>query len=177
MRTIVAPIVMLSMLSVATFASAAGPARPGLWEMTVKSDAMKHMPKIPAEQMEQMRKLGITIPQMQDGAMVTKVCISKQMAERDQPPFMAQSQAGCQPRNYHHSGSSYALDIVCDGPMMKGEGKAKGTFSSPESFASTYDFKGSAQGRPVNQHQEASGKWLSADCGSVKPVEELLPKK
>jgi hypothetical protein len=60
---------------------------------------------------------------------------------------------------------------------MKGEGKARGTFAGGEKFTSTYDFNGSMHGQPVSQHQESSGKWLGADCGSVKPLDELLPKK
>lgn len=176
MRIFAIPTLMLSLLSVSTATFAAGQIKPGLWEMTVKSDAMKNMPQIPPAQMEQMRKMGINIPQMKDGAMVTRVCISKQMAERDQPPVMAQNEAGCQAKNYQHSGTGYSLDIVCNGPM-KGEGKARGTFAGSESFTSTYDFKGTMQGQPVSQHQDTSGKFLSADCGSVKPIEDLIPKK
>ena len=66
--------------------SAAGPMKPGLWEMTMKSDAMKNMPKITPAQMQQMRKMGIKMPQMQDGGMVTRVCISNEMAAFEQPP-------------------------------------------------------------------------------------------
>jgi hypothetical protein len=176
MRIFAVPTLVLSLLSVSVAASAAGQIKPGLWEMTVKSDALKSMPQIPPAQMEQMRKMGINIPQMKDGAMVTRVCISKQMAERDQPPVMAQNEAGCQAKNYQHSGTGYSLDIVCNGPM-KGEGKARGTFASSESFTSSYDFKGTMQGQPVSQHQDSSGKFLSADCGDVKPIDGLLPQK
>lgn len=151
--------------------------KPGLWEMTMKSDAMKNMPKIPPEQMEQMRKMGITIPKMQDGSITSKVCISKEMAERDQLPQTSQKESGCQSKNYQRTGSNYTVDIVCDGPDMKGEGKVKGKFSGNESFSSTYDFKGTAQGLPINQRHESSGKWLGADCGNVKPLSESIQKK
>jgi hypothetical protein len=176
MRIFAISTLMLSLLSVSIAAFAAGQIKPGLWEMTVKSDAMKHMPQIPPAQMEQMRKMGINIPQMKDGAMVTKICISKQLAARDQLPVMTQNEAGCQTRNYQQNGTGYTLDIVCNG-LMKGEGHARGTFSGGERFTSTYDFKGTMQGQPVNQHQDTSGKFLSADCGSVKPIEDLIPKK
>jgi hypothetical protein len=53
---------------------------------------------------------------------------------------------------------------------MKGEGKAKGTFTGTDRFTSTYDFKGTMDGQPVNQHHDSSGKWLSAECGNVKPA-------
>jgi hypothetical protein len=176
MRQLFATLLMLSLFPIAAVA-AADQTRPGLWEMTMKSDAMKNMPQIPPEQMEQMRKMGINIPQMKDGGMVTKVCITRQMAERGHPPAMADKETGCQTRNYQRSGSGYSADVVCDGAMMKGEGKVKGNFSGNESFTSTYDFKGTMHGQPVSQHQETSGRWLAADCGSVKPVDQPMPKK
>jgi hypothetical protein len=149
--------------------------KPGLWEMTMKSDMMKQMPKISPEQMEQMRGMGIQIPQMQDGAMVTRVCITREMAARKQMPDMGANETGCQPKNHERSGSSYSVDIVCDGPHMKGEGKVEGRFSGGDSFTSTYDFNGTMHGTPVNQHHETSGKWISADCGNVPPL-DVIPK-
>ena len=168
-------ILLLSMLPAAAWA--AGQTRPGLWEMTIRSDAMKNMPKISPEQMEQMRRMGINMPQMQGNGMVTKVCISREMAERDELPAMAQREAGCQVRNMQRNAGGYSMDIVCDGPVMKGEGKAKGSFSGDSSFTSTYDFKGSMHGQPVDQHHETSGKWLSADCGNLKPIGNPMPGK
>jgi hypothetical protein len=157
-------------------ALAAGQMKPGLWEMSMKSDAFKAMPKMSAQQMEQMRKMGVNMPQVQDGAMVTKVCITKEMAEREQPP-MEHNGLGCQPKNFQRSGNAYSGDIVCDGATMKGTGKVKGVFAGDAGFTSTYDFKGTAHGQPVSQHSETSGKWLAADCGSVKPVAEMHPAK
>lgn len=151
--------------------------KPGLWEMTMKSDAMKNMPKIPPEQMEQMRKMGINVPQMTDGGIVNKVCITKKMAESAQAPGMDKNGMGCQTKNYQRSGGSYSADIVCNGADMKGEGKIKGVFSGDSSFSSTYEFKGTAHGQPINQRHESSGKWLAADCGNVKPVGDMMPKK
>jgi len=155
-------------LSASGAALAAGAMKPGLWEMTMKSDAMKAMPAMSPKQMEQMRKAGVNMPQMSDGGMVTKVCISKEMAERDQP--MVREESGCQMKNYKRTGSSYSMDMVCDSAQMKGTGTVKGTYQGDSAFSSTYDFKGTAHGQPVNQHSETSGKWLAADCGNVKPA-------
>jgi Protein of unknown function (DUF3617) len=180
MRKVSRFILSLPMLSAAAFAWAAGQTKPGLWEMTIRSDAMKNMPKMSPEQMEQMeqmRRMGINMPQMQGNGMVTKVCISKEMAESDELPAMAQKEAGCQVRNMQRNAGGYSMDIVCDGSGMKGEGKAKGSFSGDSSFASTYDFKGTMHGQPVDQHHETSGKWLSADCGNIKPIGNLMPGK
>jgi hypothetical protein len=153
----------------ANAAWAEGQMKPGLWEMTMKSNAMKHMPKIPPEQMEQMRRMGMNVPDFKDGGMVSKVCVTPQMAARD-APGMDQMETGCQAKNMKRSGNSYSADIVCTGAAMKGNGKVSGSFSGKDRFSSTYDFKGTVQGQPVSHHQETSGRWLGADCGSVKPM-------
>jgi hypothetical protein len=170
------PLFLLSAICCST-GWAAGPMKPGLWEMTMKSDTVKSMPKISPQQMEQMRRMGINMPQMQDGAMTMKMCITREMAERDQAPPQGRNDSECQSRNFQRSGSNYSVDIVCDGPHMKGEGKGHGTFSGNESFTSVYDFKGTAGGRPVTQHHETTGKWLGADCGDVKPMGNFMDRK
>lgn len=177
MRKTAVSIFMFSILCSSATVWAAGQIKPGLWEMNVKSDAFKNMPKIPPEQMKQMREMGVNMPQMQDGGMVSKMCITKEMAERDEAPQMNQKESGCESKNYKRSGNTYSLDIVCDGPDMKGTGKVKGTYASNERFSSSYDFKGTAHGQPINHQQEATGKWLGADCGSVKPLDQPVKKK
>jgi len=175
MRTTAITLLLFSMLSASAFA--ANQMKPGLWEMTMKSDAMKNMPKIPPEQMEQMRKMGMNVPQIQDGAMVHKVCITKEMTDGKQPPGMEKNEMGCETKNMQQSGNSYSADVVCNSAQMKGNGKVKGTFSGDTAFSSSYDFKGTMHGQPVNQRHENSGKWLSADCGSVPPAGGMMPKK
>lgn len=177
MRKTAISILTLSLLGCSATVWAAEQTRPGLWEMTIKSDAFKDIPQMPAEQLQKMREMGINIPQMQDGGMVSKVCITREMAERDDVTPMNQKESGCQSRNYQRIGNAYTLDIVCNGPDIKGTGKMKGTYSGSERFSSTYDFKGTAHGQPVNHRQESSGKWLAADCGSVKPLDQPAEKK
>ncbi len=169
-------IALFSLCTVSATVSAAERMKPGLWSMTIKSDAMKNMPKIPPEQMEAMRKMGVNMPQMQDGGMVVKVCMTKDMVERDQPP-VGQNDSGCQMKNFKRSGDSYSMDMQCDGPNFKGTGTIKGSNSSNESFTAASDFKGTAHGQPANHHQETTGKWLAADCGDVKPMHDMMPKK
>jgi TolA-binding protein len=166
-------VLLVSLACASVTATAADKMKPGLWAMTMKSDMMKNMPKLSQEQqaqMEKMREMGIKIPQMDANGMSTNVCISKEMAERDRPPEMNHKETGCESKNFERSGSSYSVDIVCDGQNMKGTGKVKGTFSGSDSFSSTYDFKGVAHGKPVDQHMESAGKWISADCGDVAPL-------
>jgi hypothetical protein len=175
MRMTTISIVMFALLS-SSAAMAAGQMKPGLWDMSIKSDAMKNVPKMSPEQLAMMKKHGVNLPQMQDGAITSKVCISREMAERDNS-FMDRQESGCETKNYKRSGSTFTADIVCDGPQMKGAGKVNGTFAGNESFSSNYAFKGVAHGQPIDMKQETSGKWLSADCGQVKPADQMVKKK
>ncbi|HVL75571.1 MAG TPA: DUF3617 domain-containing protein [Noviherbaspirillum sp.] len=142
--------------------------KPGLWEMTVKSDAMKNMPQMPPEQVEQMRKMGIEVPQFKNGAMVSRVCITPQMAAQGAAGF-EKYDSGCVAKNRQVSGNGYKADIVCTGAALNGSGKVSGTYSGGDKFSSSYDFKGTSHGQPVSHRQDSAGRWLGADCGSVKP--------
>lgn len=163
----VAACAMLAALGTHSWASET--MKPGLWEMKMQSDAMKKMPKIPPEQVEQMRRMGMNVPQFEDGGMVTKVCITPQMAAQ-KTPGMEMMESGCEAKNMQRNASGYKADIVCTGGAMKGEGKMVASFTGNERFSSTYDFKGSMHGQPVSQRAETSGRWIAADCGSVKPL-------
>lgn len=61
--------------------SKTSPMTPGLWELKMESDIMKNVPrpKISPQQAEQMRKMGIKMPEQSDGGMVMKVCYTKEM--------------------------------------------------------------------------------------------------
>jgi hypothetical protein len=157
-------------------AQAVGKMKPGLWEMSIKSDAMKAMPKMSPEQMEQMKKMGINMPMMEDGVIKTKVCISKEMAEQDPTSAAYQGHSNCTPKNVVQNGNDYSMDLICDSPELKGVGAVKGSFNGSDTVRSSYDFKGTAHNRPVNHHTETTGKLLSSDCGDVKPV-GIFPKK
>jgi hypothetical protein len=164
--------VLLLSLVLPFTAGAAATLKPGLWEMAMKSDMVKEMPKLTPEQLAQIKKMGIEMPQMQNGAVVTKVCITPEMAERNQTPDMG-GQHECKAGKQNRSGDMYTVNLICDGPNIKGEGVIKGTIVGGERVNSTYDFSGTSLGKPVKQHHETSGKWLGADCGNIKPIGEL----
>jgi hypothetical protein len=156
---------------------AAGKMKPGLWEMSMRSDAMQAMPQIPPEQRAKMKAMGVEIPNMQGGAIIHKVCVSKEMAEQDQPQVTQNNHSMCKPQNMNQSGNGYTMDLICDSPELKGIGTVRGIFNGSENIRSVYDFKGTSRNRPISQHMETTGKWLSADCGDVKPVSNFQKKK
>lgn len=166
--------------SLITATQAAEHLKPGLWEMSTKMDSMKAMPKIPPEQLEQLKKMGIAIPESRDGAIITKVCFDKQMAERDpkdaQDHLPPEARQECKSQNFSFQGASYSGEVICNGQNIQGKGTISGKYGG-DSMSSVYDFNGVANGKPMKQHIENQGKWLSADCGNVRPVSDYLPKK
>lgn len=174
MRALILAMPMLLSLSLsAPPAVAAEQMRPGLWEIQTESDALRYLPPIPPTQLEQMRRMGIDVPTIQDNRIVTRVCISKEMAQSQQLPMIDKNETGCEMKNHQQSGGEYSADMVCDNPQMKGKGTVKGKLTSTERFESTYAFDGTVQGMPVKHTQSGSGKWMAADCGDVKPLDEI----
>ncbi|MCH8620701.1 DUF3617 domain-containing protein [Undibacterium sp. TS12] len=173
MHTAMRIILVSAILLNAATCAAADKMKPGLWEMTTKSDAMKAMPKIPPEQLEKMKQMGVKMPDMQNGAMVHKVCFTKEMVDQDKPPASGREQH-CQNKSFNRSGNTYTAEIVCESPDMKGTGTVKGSMT-PDSVNSIYDFNGTSRGKPINQHMETTGKWLGSDCGDTKPFP--MPQK
>lgn len=148
--------------------SNASPMNPGLWEITMQSDQMRQQPKISPQQAEQMKKMGITVPETRNGGMVMKVCYTKEMlAQREIPA--TQNDQECKPTNMNRSGNSFSGQIVCSGPNMKGTGTMQGTMAST-SFQTNTSFTGTMGDQPVSHKTQVSGTYLGANCGDVKPI-------
>jgi Protein of unknown function (DUF3617) len=166
--------VFASSFTMSTANSADNIMRPGLWEITASSDLLWFLPQISPDQMQSLKYLaeqyGVDMPQIQMGDAISKACITQEMADQQNLPIFYQNQLGCITKNATRIGNKYRLDFTCSGPQFKGNGTAEGTFSSPESFLGRTEFDGVAQGSPVNEHADISGRWINVSCGTVKPL-------
>lgn len=87
-------IMLLIGCSVATLPSvfADSVIRPGLWEVTTKSDLLQLIPHVPAEQMQQITRLakqyGLEMPQISNGAANSTMCITPEMAKQEVPSYL-----------------------------------------------------------------------------------------
>ena len=164
----------ISLLLAASSASSAesGTIRPGLWELTTTSLLLALVPQIPADTMQKLTSLakqhGFDMPQVQNGAARSKVCITPEMTEQEIPAYFHQTQLGCSAQNTTRTGSIYRTELVCANAQFKGNGTAEGTFTSPESFSGQTQFNGVFQGNPFDEHADVTGRWVSASCGPVK---------
>ncbi|HYF20691.1 MAG TPA: DUF3617 domain-containing protein [Ramlibacter sp.] len=154
--------------------------KPGLWEMQHKAggdsklgEAMEQMRKemanMPPEQRKQMEAMmsrsGVQVQQGPGGGMSARVCLTKEMAERNEVPA---SQGDCKITRQQRSGNTLTMAFTCTNPPSSGESQV--TFHSPESYAMKTTATTTVEGKAERMTMEGSGKWLSADCGSVKPV-------
>lgn len=149
--------------------------RPGLWEVTTSSDLLWLVPQIPPDQMQNIKDLakdyGFDMPQIQNGAAVSNVCITQEMANQKNPPVFYQNQLGCTTKNSTRIGNNYKMDFVCTSPELNGNGIAEGAINNTENFSGKTKFNGTAQGNPVNEQADVNGKWVNASCGTVKPLQ------
>lgn len=174
MRKTLLALVFASSFMMSTANSADINMRPGLWEITTTSDLLWFAPQISPDQMKNLKDLaeqyGVDMPQIQMGEATSKACITQEMADQKNLPIFYQNQLGCNTKNGTRIGNKYRLDFICSSPQLKGNGTAEGTFTSPENFLGRTEFDGFAQGNPVNEHADISGRWINSSCGTVKPL-------
>jgi hypothetical protein len=143
--------------------------RPGLWEITTTSMLLGLMPQIPPDQMRNLTNLakqyGLEVPQIRNGAATSRICITRQMAEQEIPSYFHAPNLGCGVKNAVREKNSYKMDLVCVDSLLKGDGRAEGTFATPETFSGWTIFNGKLQNTPVSENADTSGRWISANCG------------
>ena len=164
-------------------ASAQQKMRPGLWEhsMSMKSQsgqmeaalgaaqrALASMPPAQRKQLEQMlaeQGLGLG-----SGAQdqTVEVCITPEQADLDHIP----QQDGCTQKVQRVGASTIQVSFSCQGgqgqPATRGEGTV--SFQSPTSYVGDFKIQTSINGKPEQIDMEHTGRWLSSECGAIRPV-------
>jgi hypothetical protein len=159
--------------------AAAQTMKPGLWEINNKmgggqmdqamSEVQKQLAQMPPEQRKQMEAMmaqrGVKMVPGTGGGMTVQACITREMAERNDVPM----QNGCTSTQQKKSGNRMQFTFRCTNPPSSGEGEV--TFT-PDSYTSHTTVKTTVQGELQTMTMDATGKWLKADCGSVKPMQQ-----
>ena len=171
-------------LAAACLPVAAQSMKPGLWEIHNKmqggqmdqamADMHRQMAQMSPQQRKQMEaamaQQGIRMaPSSGGGGMAVQMCFTKEMVERNDPPM----QDGCKVTQNQRSGNTQKFAFSCSNPPSSGEGEV--TYSGPEAYSSRMTVKTAAGGRTESTTMESRGRWLKADCGTVKPM--AVPKK
>jgi hypothetical protein len=152
---------------------------PGLWEHSVKFKSQSgemearraHMQAeiaaLPPERRkmveEMMAKKGMSL----DGQSTTlRICVTKEQAERMEP--LPINREECKQDVVSRTSSSMKVKWTCGGENpSNGEGEIR--FSSDKAFTGRAVVNSLHEGKPDRMDVESVGKWVSADCGSIKP--------
>lgn len=156
--------------------------KPGLWEMNTKmqSDngqvemamamAQKHMANMSPEQRktvdQMMAKNGISLSSGNGGGVVAKLCVTKEMVAQNMVPM--QQHGDCTSTHSALVGNTMKVAFTCTRPPSSGEGQV--VFAGDRAYTTTMNVTSSAGGRPETMHINATGTWLAADCGDIKPL-------
>jgi hypothetical protein len=169
------------LLAAVSLAAQAQSIKPGLWEMQTKMQsgsgeiekAMAQMQQQMAAMTPEQRKMmqdmmgkqGVGIGAAGPGGMSVKVCMTKEMVERNEIPVQ---QGECKTTQSPRSGNSMKFSFSCTQPPSSGEGEV--TFVSPQAYTSKVTLNTTASGKAERMTVDSQGKWLSAECGAIKPL-------
>jgi Protein of unknown function (DUF3617) len=176
-HALAAPALLLSLAASLTQVQAqAQQMQAGLWEYghsmkTQSGQAEKamaqmqqQMASLPPEQRKMMEKMmadqGVAFGPT---GQTVRVCVSKEDAAREEIPM----QDGCTQKT-KRNGNTYQISFSCAQPPSSGEGKV--VFSSPTAYTGDFTVKVQEQGRTELMQMKQTGKWVSADCGTLKPA-------
>ena len=155
--------------------------KPGLWEVThsmksssgemekAQAQAQQQMANMPPEQRKMMEKMmaehGVKFGAGGPGGMSARTCMTKEMVERNEMPTQ---RGDCKTTKQQRSGNTMHIAFTCTNPPSNGEGQF--TIVSPEAYTMTMVVNSSVNGKPETMNMNGSGKWLSSDCGNLKPM-------
>lgn len=170
---------LLSLVIFGTQLLQAAPAmRPGLWENTVSiktqsgqmekamSEMEKQMASMPPEQRKMMEKMMASqgVSKSPQGNTI-KTCISKEDAQEG---YVPPSDGRCTQEIIRRSGNTMQVKFSCAGnPPSSGEGEY--TFNN-NTYTGKMTVRTTTQGHTEVVQMNQSGKWLSDNCGTIKPV-------
>jgi hypothetical protein len=155
--------------------------KPGLWEIQSKvggnpqmeqqmaqmQQQMANMPPAQRKMMEDMMaQQGLNLKVGKGGAMAVKVCITPEMAARQEMP--SQTEGDCKTQIGARTGNTMKVNFTCTNPPSSGEGTY--TFRGDTGYDMAMRFKTVNDGKPTNMTMTGTGRWLGADCGKVKPA-------
>ncbi len=151
--------------------------RPGLWEhtFTVKTqsgemeEAMRQMQEkmaaMPSDQRKMMEQMmaaqGVAVGPRGN---TVKVCITKEDAELDYVP----QKEKCRQKVVERTSNTLRIRFDCPGdPPTSGESEI--TLLGPNAYTGRTTIDTRVDGKPERMEMSQAGKWLSEDCGNVKP--------
>lgn len=148
------------------------PLKPGLWQIHSEretngqkapdmSERLKNMPPERRAQVEaMMKKQGVDA-----SGNIGKVCQTREML--DSKNFV-NSLPDCKTTYSVRNNASWKSHTSC--PQMHLESDGEIFFTNPENYTTKITSVTQTDGKTSTSHMTMTGKWLSADCGDIKPL-------
>jgi len=166
---------------VCTAALAQSHLRPGLWEeqVSIKTDdaqanaAMAQMKEklasMPPDQRAMIEKMMAGHGMGMGGAPSSvRVCMTKEQVERD---FTPDNSGRCQRTHVNRSGNVIKFDFTCTSSQRDVSGQGTLTLMGDSAFAMSSAADTVTQNKTMHIQTDIAGKFVSGDCGDVKPIE------
>jgi hypothetical protein len=164
-------------LSLAAPAQTVPRIKAGLWQIQLEHEAngqkmpdasermKEHMKNMTPERRKQfeemMRQRGVD----PSAGGTVKLCYSQKMVERG----AWSDQGGCKTEYSNRSPSAWKWHSICSQVGYEGDGEA--SFPDPENFIVKSSGVLTVGGKTRASSSVRTGKWLSADCGNVRPMD------
>lgn len=187
MKTHLFAAALLAGAGTATVALAQQNLKPGLWEITNRmqsaggqmenqmAEMQKQMASMPPEQRKMMEDMmarqGVQMGKGPAGGMSTRVCLTREMIERNE---VSQQRQDCKSTTHARTSNSVKMSFTCTNPKSSGEGQI--TYTSPEAYSMKMVVNTEVEGRTDKVNMDTTGKWLGADCGNLKPAAPTAKK-
>jgi hypothetical protein len=180
-RTLALPLAVLACGWTTLPAAAQAPKldiRPGLWELNNRvsspdpqmQSAMTQMQaqlaNMSPEQRQSLQQMldrnGVQIKLGAGGALQSRMCMTPEMIARQELPIQ---EGNCTQNTTPLSGNRLKIAFSCTKPRTSGEGEM--TMDSDTSYRARVKIRSEERG---TVDMDVNGKWLGADCGSVRPT-------
>ena len=159
-------------LLAASSALGAGKFRSGLWTTTVTVDLGEAAPKISPQAEAMLKARGLTFPDL-SAPRTIQICITPEQAAMDRPPMTPQQleeHTGCPEQHLQTTANTASVDVICSNERMQATSHMEVQYTGMTHYEGSSTFVGTVGGRPSNVTTTFSGDFVSADCGSVKPL-------
>lgn len=163
-------------LIVATAPALALDMRPGLWEMTSDdiqvdgtempgmAEMIEQMKGLPPEQRKMMEDM-LAAQGVELGTAGVRMCLSAEQVKSRKLPF--QDEQGCRQTITEQGDRLWQFSFDC--PDAKGTGETR--LISDREIATVIDTQYQTGTQQGSSRMQSSGRWLSDDCGTLKPRE------
>lgn len=171
---------LVAAMIAATPAFAQQALKPGLWQVETRMPGDPDFDRSMAELREQlasmspqerkqmeamMGKSGAHLAAGDKGGTATRFCMGREQAERRE---VIGAQGDCTVTKVSRTGNAVTSSFTCSNPRSSGESTVR--FAGPEAYTSKTTLVTEQAGKKDRTVIENEAKWLSSDCGSLRPI-------